>query len=315
METCLVTGGAGFIGSFLCESLIEEKFKVICADDFSSGRKENLSFFLKREKNNFKFVKHDVIKPLNLKDKIDFIFHLASRASPIDYQSYPLHTLLTNSLGTYNLLELSRKNNSKFLLASTSEIYGDPLEHPQKETYWGNVNPVGIRACYDESKRFSESLTMTFFREYSLNARIIRIFNTYGPRMKKDDGRVVSNFIVQSLKGEAITIYGDGSQTRSFCYISDMVKGIKKGMFSENTKGEIINLGNPKEFTINELANLIKKLTNSKSKVIFKKLPEDDPKRRSPDITKAKKILNWEPKIELEEGLKETIKYFKNELK
>jgi nucleoside-diphosphate-sugar epimerase len=313
VKTCLVTGGAGFIGSWLCESLLLERYRVICVDDFSSGVAKNIENF--KENENFEFVQHSVIQPLEINKKIDFIFHLASRASPIDYQSHPIHTLLTNAQGTYNLLELTRNTNAKFLFSSTSEVYGDPLEHPQKETYWGNVNPIGLRSCYDESKRFGEAMTMAFLRKYSLDVRIVRIFNTYGPRMKANDGRVVSNFITQALEEKPLTIYGDGKQTRSFCYISDMVEGIKRAMLLKNTKGEVINLGNPNEFTILELANLVKRLTHSNSKIVFKELPEDDPKQRKPDIEKARKILQWEPTINFKEGLKETIQYFKEELK
>ncbi len=308
METCLVTGGAGFIGSWLCESLLEN-YKVICVDDFSSGAERNISELKKNR--NFRFVKHNVIELLNVNEDVNYVFHLASRASPIDYQTYPVHTMLTNSLGTYNMLELAKKKNARFLFASTSEVYGDPLEHPQKETYWGNVNPNGVRSCYDESKRFGEAVAMTFMREFSIDVRIARIFNTYGPRMKANDGRVVSNFVTQSLKGKAITVYGNGSQTRSFCYVSDLVSGIIKLMFSEKAKGEVINLGNPKEFTVLELANLVRKMINSKSEIIFSNLPDDDPKRRNPNIEKAKKLLGWEPKISLADGLEETIQYFK----
>ena len=308
METCLVTGGSGFIGSWLCESLLKN-YKVICVDDFSSGVDRNIAE-LKKNK-NFKFVKHNVIEPLQISENVNYVFHLASRASPIDYQTYPVHTMLTNSLGTYNMLELAKKKNAMFLFSSTSEVYGDPLEHPQKESYWGNVNPNGVRSCYDESKRFGEAVTMTFLREFSTDVRIARIFNTYGPRMKANDGRVVSNFVTQALTGKRITVYGNGSQTRSFCYVSDLVVGIIKLMFSEKTKGEVINLGNPKEFTVLELANLVKKMTNSKSEIIFNDLPDDDPRRRNPNIEKAKKLLGWEPKIYLADGLKETIQYFK----
>ena len=239
------------------------------------------------------------------------MFHLASPASPVDYQNHPEETALTNSVGTYNLLKLAVKNKAKFLMASTSEIYGDPLEHPQKEDYWGNVNTFGVRSCYDESKRFSETLVYIFIQKYNLNARVVRIFNTYGPRMQKDDGRVISNFINQAIEGKSITVYGKGEQTRSFCYVSDLISGIYKAMFEENTKGEVFNLGNPEEYTVMELAKKIIKLTMSKSKIIYKPLPKDDPTKRCPDITKSKQILNWKPKIHLEEGLKKTIEYYK----
>lgn len=312
MEKILITGGAGFIGSNLCRSLLRE-YEVVCIDDFSSGRKENIEDL--EERDNFNLIEHNVIKPLdNFKDElkgVKFIFHLASRASPNDYQEFPLHTLLTNSRGTHNMLELSKENNARFLFASTSEVYGEPLEHPQKESYRGNVNPIGPRACYDESKRLGETLTFIYHREYDLDSRVVRIFNTYGPGMKSDDGRVVSNFITQALKNKPITVYGDGSQTRSFCYISDMVEGIKRAMFYEKTKGEVINLGNPEEFTIIELAHLIRELTDSKSEIVFQNLPEDDPHRRNPDISKAERLLNWKPEVSLEEGLKKTIEYFR----
>ncbi len=313
MKTILVTGGAGFIGSHLCEALIKIKknYKVICVDNLGTGKINNLKEIIKHK--NFKFIKHDIIKPLRLKGKIDYIFHLASYASPPYYQKHSIHTLMTNSLGTYNILEIARKNKARFLITSTSEVYGDPKEHPQKETYWGNVNPTGVRSCYDEAKRFAESLVMEYKRKFNLDVRIIRIFNTYGPRLQKDDGRVISNFIYQAINDLPITIYGDGSQTRSFCFVSDMVKGLIKAMFIKKAGGQIINLGNPKEFTIKKAALLIKKLTRAKSKIIYKKLPEDDPVKRKPDISKAKKLLNWEPQINLQEGLLETINWFKNE--
>ena len=310
----LVAGGAGFIGSNLCRSLLGE-YEVICVDDLSSGRKKNIEELC--ERNDFSYVRHNIIQPLEPIKKdlagVDYVFHLASRASPVDYQSEPLHTLFTNSQGTYTLLGLARENKARFLFASTSEVYGDPLEHPQKETYRGNVNTLGIRACYDESKRIGETLTFIFLRDHKVDARLVRIFNTYGPMMKADDGRVVSNFINQALSGRDITVYGDGSQTRSFCYVSDMVEGIKRAMFSAGTRGEAINLGNPKEFTVLELAGLVKKLTGSGSKIIFKKLPEDDPYRRKPDISKAGKILKWKPAVPLEQGLGKTIEYFRAE--
>lgn len=306
----LVTGGAGFIGSHLCERLLEKAYQVVCLDNLITGRKENIEHL--KSNPNFTFIEADVTEE-SIKYQalsIKYLFHLASPASPVDYQKYPIKTLMTNSLGTYNMLEFARKNRAKFLLASTSEVYGDPLEHPQKETYWGNVNPVGERSCYDESKRFAEALTMSYFRQYNLDVRIIRIFNTYGERMRKDDGRVISTFINQTLNNKLITVFGDGSQTRSFCYIADMIKGLIVAMLGKNTKGEIFNLGSPQEVRIIELAKLVKKLTKSRSEVQFTKLPTDDPKRRKPDITKAKKILDWQPKISLEEGLKRTIKYY-----
>jgi len=239
---------------------------------------------------------------------------MASPASPVDYQKLPIETSMANSIGTFNILELARKNNARFLLTSTSEVYGDPLENPQKETYWGNVNPFGVRSCYDESKRFAETLTMSFFRKYGLDVRIARIFNTFGPRMRKDDGRAIPNFMVQALSGKSITVYGDGKQTRSFCYISDMTNGLMKFMFTDDISGEVVNLGNPDERSIISVAELIKKLTQSKSEIIFKPLPEDDPKHRKPNINKAKELLNWKPKVDFIDGLKKTIEWFKKEL-
>lgn len=309
----LVTGGAGFIGSHLCERLLEEGHKVICLDNFITGRKENIKPLLKNKK--FSLIEADVTKqnsiPYTLYP-IRYIFHLASPASPVDYQKYPIKTLMTNSLGTYNMLELARENKARFLLASSSEVYGDPKEHPQTETYWGCVNPIGLRSCYDESKRFAESLTIAYFRKFNLDIRIIRIFNTFGERMRKDDGRVISTFINQALKGEPITVFGKGTQTRSFCYISDMIEGLVKAMFEKNTKGEVLNLGSPQEVRIIELAKLVKKLTKSQSKIKFTKLPTDDPRRRKPNIAKARKMLKWEPRVNLEEGLKRTIEYYES---
>jgi len=317
MQTVLVAGGAGFIGSHLCKSLLENNYKVICVDNLITGEKNNLQEFEKNE--NFTFINHDLILPLkdSLIGEINFIFHLASPASPNkksprSYISHPIETLLVNSQGTYNLLELSRKFSAKLLYASSSEVYGDPMVSPQNEDYFGNVNPNGTRSVYDEGKRFGEAITMAYIRKYNVDARIIRIFNTYGSKMRADDGRVVSNFINQAIKGDKITVYGKGSQTRSICFIDDMVLGIKSAMFLDKTMGEVINLGNPDERTILELAKLIKKMTNSNSEIIFEDLPEDDPKSRKPDIIKAKKILDWEPKIDAEEGLNRTIEYFKN---
>lgn len=315
METCLVAGGGGFIGSHLCKSLLDDNFKVICVDNFITGDKNNVDALSSH--NNFKLFENDIIKEKKFNgEKVDYIFHLASPASPNakskkSYINFPLETLLVNSVGTYNLLEFSLKNKSKFLYTSTSEVYGDPLVSPQNEEYFGNVNPNGIRSAYDESKRFGEAITQTYFRKFALDTRIIRIFNTYGPNMQKDDGRVVSNFINQAIEGSPITIYGDGSQTRSFCYISDMVDGIKKAMFSEKSKGEVINLGNPNEKSILEFAKLIIQLTNSTSQIAFESLPEDDPKKRKPDIDRAKDLLGWEPKVSLEEGISNTIEYYK----
>ncbi|MEM2138722.1 MAG: UDP-glucuronic acid decarboxylase family protein, partial [Candidatus Woesearchaeota archaeon] len=307
----IVTGGSGFIGSHLVERLLNEGHDVICVDNLGSGRIENIKHLLENPKfkNKLRFIKHNVIEPLQLiEGKIDWIFHLASRASPRDYQEYPVETALANSVGTNKMVELALDKNAKILFTSTSEAYGEPKEHPQKESYWGNVNPVGIRSCYDESKRFGEALLMAYHREYNVDIKIVRIFNTYGPRMRIDDGRVIPNFITQALKNKPITIYGDGKQTRSFCYVADMVDGIIKMMNSNETGPK--NLGNPKEFTILETASLIKKLTKSKSEIKFLPLPQDDPTKRQPDISKARQLLGWEPKVDFETGLRKTIDYF-----
>jgi len=309
-KSLLITGGAGFIGSFLCEELLVRGHNVVCLDNFSTGRESNVKHLF--ENPRFKLIKHDVTKPIEL--ETDFIFHLASPASPVDYRKLPIETSMTNSLGTFNMLNLAKKNESRFLLVSTSEVYGEPLIHPQKEDYWGNVNPIGVRSCYDVSKRFAENLTINFFRRHGLNARIARVFNTFGPRMRTDDGRAIPNFIVQSLTGEPITVYGDGKQTRSFCHISDMIDGLMEFMFTDGLSAQVINLGGSEERTILSVAGLIKKLTESKSEIIFKPLPEDDPTRRRPDTTKAKRLLNWGTKTDLNEGLKKTIKWFKKEL-
>jgi len=319
-KTFLVTGGAGFIGSHLCESLIKDGYRVICIDNFLTGSQENLSEL--EGESRFLLIKADVTKSLpdifGL-EKIDGIFHLASPASPnikspISYMSHPLETMSVNSFGTWRMLNLAKKNGAKFLFASTSEIYGEPKEHPQKESYWGNVNSVGPRACYDESKRFGEALTMTYANKMEVDARIVRIFNTYGPRMDPKDGRAVVNFMVQAIQEEPMTIYGDGKQTRSFCYVDDMVKGIKKSMMTNRAKGKVINLGNPNEYKILELAEKIKRMVKSNSKIKFGSLPEDDPTRRKPSITRAKKLLNWEPKVSLTQGLEKTIAWFKDKL-
>lgn len=311
MQSVLVTGGAGFIGSHLCDRLIRDGYKVICFDNLLTGSKKNVEYLLSSP--NFEFIEADITKPLNWNlAPINYIFHLASPASPVDYQNYPEETLLTNSMGTLNILELARKTGAKVLIASTSEVYGDPLEHPQKETYFGNVNTFGPRSCYDESKRFAETATYVYIRKYDIDARVVRIFNTYGPKMQKDDGRVVSNFIISALEGTPFKIDGDGSQTRSFCYVDDLVEGIAKAMFTDKTRGEIFNLGNPDEFTIRELAEKIVKLTGSKSEMIFSgRFRENDPMRRRPDIAKAKATLDWEPKINLEDGLQKTIEYYR----
>lgn len=311
MQKILVTGGAGFIGSHLCKSLLDNGYFVICLDNLLTGSKKNIENLFTNP--NFEFIKADVCSHLNLNLDINFIFHLASPASPIDYQNFSEETLLVNSKGTLNVLNLANQTKAKVLIASTSEIYGDPLEHPQKETYWGNANSFGPRSCYDESKRFAETASYIFYHKYNLDVRIVRIFNTYGPNMQKDDGRVVSNFINWAIENKSIKIDGDGSQTRSFCYVSDLVDGIMKIMFDKKTKGEIFNLGNPNEFKIKELAEIIIKLTNSKSKIILSKsFRPDDPMQRCPDITKIKKMLNWKPEVELIEGLTKTIKYYQS---
>jgi len=311
METVLITGGAGFIGSHLCDYLIEKGYRVICVDNFLTGNKKNISHLMGRE--DFKLIHHDVTRYIDIKEKIDYVLHFASPASPNDYLRLPIQTLKVGSLGTHNALGLAKNKNAKFLLASTSEVYGDPLVNPQPESYWGNVNPIGPRGVYDEAKRFAESLVMAYHRVHKIDTRIARIFNTYGPRMRKDDGRAVPNFIIQALERKPITVYGDGKQTRSFCYISDMVDGIYRLMLSDENYP--INLGNPQEISILEFAKLIKKITNSKSEIVFKELPEDDPKVRRPDITKAMKILKWKPKVPLEDGLRRTIEWFSKEMK
>lgn len=315
MQKAIVAGGAGFIGSHLCESLLKKNFHVICIDNLITGSKNNIASLLQNP--SFTFVEKDIVDKENVFSikEADFIFHLASPASPNKYSErsyikHPLETMLVNSQGTYNLLELARKLSASFLFASTSEVYGNPTVSPQPETYFGNVNPNGIRSVYDEAKRFGEALTMLYVRNLGINARIIRIFNTYGPYMQKDDGRVVSNFINQALQKKPLTIYGKGNQTRSFCYVDDMVNGIEKAMFQDNTTSEVFNLGSTDEKTIHELALMIKNLIKSDSEIQYESLPQDDPLQRKPDITKAKTFLNWQPFVTLEEGLKKTIEYF-----
>ncbi len=308
IKKIIVTGGAGFIGSHLCRFLVNEGHNVICIDNLLTGSKKNLSDFY--ENSNFTFIEHDIINPFY--DKVvDEIYNLACPASPIHYQINPIKTIKTNTLGVINILGLAKSNSAKILQASTSEVYGDPEVHPQKETYFGNVNMIGPRSCYDEGKRCAETLFMDYHRSHKLNIKIARIFNTYGPNMAFDDGRVISNFILQALKGDDITIYGSGNQTRSFMYIDDLVKGLILMMNSESNIGEPINLGNPNEITINKLASMIIKYTNSNSRIIYKELPKDDPKRRKPNILKAYKILNWKPTLDLDKGLIKTIDYFK----
>lgn len=307
IKTILVTGGAGFLGSHLCDALIKNN-KIICVDNFFTGNKENIKHLLGNP--NFKVIEHDIIQPLYLDDeKISQIYNLACPASPVHYQFNAIRTIKANVLGTINMLGMAKKHNARILQASTSEVYGDPLEHPQKESYWGNVNCTGIRSCYDEGKRCAETLMFDYHRQHNVDIKVVRIFNTYGERMARNDGRVVSNFITQALNGEDITIYGDGKQTRSFCYVSDLIDGIIRMMCQDDFIGPV-NLGNPKEFTILELAKKVMELTGSKSKIVFKELPEDDPMQRRPDISLAKEKLAWLPKVQLEQGLKNTIKYF-----
>ena len=310
--TCLVTGGAGFIGSHLCDRLLEKGYRVVVVDNLITGSEKNVAHLLTHPQ--FTFLRKDVTQPFSFDfDRLDYVYHLASPASPVQYRKLAIETLLVNSVGTYHMLELSRKTNAFFILASTSEVYGNPRQHPQKEAYFGNVNPIGIRACYDEGKRFAEAITMEYVRKYEVKARIIRIFNTYGPRMQVHDGRVVSNFITQAISQKSLTMYGDGLQTRSFCYISDMVTGIISAMEKKGIDGEVINLGNPDEQTIKNIGILILKLTQSSSQLMTaQKKQADDPERRKPDIAKAKRLLNWYPRVELAEGLVKTIDYFKH---
>lgn len=319
MHKIIVTGGAGFLGSHLCKKLIDEGNTVYCLDNFISGSKNNVQNLMDNPR--FALIEYDVSKPLeSIKDRfpdVHYIFHLASPASPNkkserSYINHPIETMLANSVGTYNLLNLAREKNAKFLFASTSEVYGNPSVSPQPETYFGNVNPNGIRSVYDEAKRFGEAMTWSYRREFGVDARIIRIFNTYGPFMQKDDGRAVSTFINQALSGVPITIFGDGSQTRSFCYVDDLIEGVSRAMFTEETNGEVINLGNPDERTIAEIATMIKDAVGGNVQIVHEDLPEDDPLQRRPDITKAKTLLQWEPKVSFEEGLKKTIEYFRN---
>lgn len=318
MQKVLVAGGAGFIGSHLSRKLLQNGYGVVCIDNLITGDKKNIQDLLTYP--HFEFIEYDITKPLTFFNRafssVNFIFHLASPASPSNkskksYINYPIETLLVNSIGTLNLLEVARENNARFAYASSSEIYGDPKVTPQNEDYWGNTNPNGVRSVYDEGKRFGESLTMAYHRKSKLDTRIMRIFNTYGPFMQNDDGRVVSNFINQALNNNDITIYGDGNQTRSFCYIDDLIDGIYKLMFTDGLSGEVVNLGSTDERRIIELATLIRSMLNSSSKFVFETLPEDDPIQRKPDIAKAKKLIDFLPKVSLEDGLSKTIKYYK----
>jgi dTDP-glucose 4,6-dehydratase len=305
MMRVLVTGGAGFVGSHLCDALLGEGHSVVCVDNFITGNARNLAH-LKNEP-RFECIRQDVSRPYDA-GPVDYIFHFASPASPVDYMNHGIDTLRVGSLGSFHSLELARKYGARYMLASTSECYGDPLKHPQKETYWGNVNPIGPRSVYDESKRFAEAVTMAYRRYHQVDTRILRIFNTYGPRLQLNDGRVISNFMKQALRGEPLTVYGDGSQTRSFCYVGDEVDGILRLAWSQIH--EPVNIGNPREFTIRECALLVLRITGSRSPIEYRPLPEDDPTQRCPDITRARQLLGWEPKIDLETGLKLSMEYF-----
>jgi dTDP-glucose 4,6-dehydratase len=309
MPRTLITGGAGFIGSHLCDYFLSLGHEVICMDNLLTGDISNIAHIRNQ---NFLFIKHDVTNYIYVEGKLDYLLHFASPASPIDYEKLPIQTLKVGSLGTHKALGLAKEKKATFLLASTSEVYGDPLVHPQSEGYWGNVNPIGPRGVYDEAKRFAEAMTMAYHRFHGVDTRIIRIFNTYGPRMRLEDGRAIPSFITQALRGEDISVFGDGSQTRSFCFISDLVEGIYRVLMAGETRP--VNLGNPQELTILELAKAIVRLTGSRSTIVYTPLPQDDPKRRQPDITRASQLSGWEPKVEFAEGLRETIAYFREKL-
>ncbi|MDB5312240.1 MAG: UDP-glucose 4-epimerase [Gemmataceae bacterium] len=306
----LITGGAGFIGSHLCERFLAEGHEVVAVDNLLTGNLENLDPF--RSNPRFRFVGHDVSNPLKVREKLDAVLHFASPASPVDYLEFPIQTLKVGSLGTHNALGIAKAHQARFLLASTSEVYGDPLEHPQTESYWGNVNPVGVRGVYDEAKRFAESMTMAYHRVHGVNTHIVRIFNTYGPRMRLNDGRVLPNFMYQALVGEPLSVYGDGKQTRSFCYVTDLVDGIYRLLLTDYH--DPVNIGNPAEITILEFAEEILKLAGSASRIAYKPLPQDDPKLRQPDITRARQLLGWEPKVGRDDGLRRTMEYFKKKI-
>lgn len=309
-KTAVVTGGAGFLGSHLCDRLINEGIKVICLDNLLTGRIQNIEHLLGNEL--FSFIKLDVTNFIHVPGNVDYVLHFASPASPIDYLKLPIQTLKVGSLGTHKALGLAKEKSARFLLASTSEVYGDPLIHPQTEEYWGNVNPVGPRGVYDEAKRFAEALTMAYHRYHGVETRIVRIFNTYGPRMRVDDGRALPAFFCQALKNEDVTVFGDGTQTRSFCFVDDLIDGIFKLLISNEVYP--VNIGNPEEITLKDFAEEVIKLCNSKSKIVYQDLPVDDPKVRQPDITRAKNILGWQPKVSRQEGLNITLEYFKKEL-
>lgn len=306
----LITGGAGFLGSHLCDRLLKEGMEVICLDNLLTGSTDNIAHLAGHPR--FRFIHYDVTNYIFVEGPLDYVLHFASPASPADYLQYPIQTLKVGALGTHKVLGLAKEKKARFLLASTSEVYGDPLVHPQPESYWGNVNPTGPRGVYDEAKRFAEAMTMAYHRYHGLDTCIARIFNTYGPRMRLQDGRVVPNFIQQALRGEDLTVFGDGSQTRSFCYIDDMVDGIIKLLFSK--ENDPVNLGNPDEFTVLDLAHLVLEITGSKSKIVYQPLPIDDPKVRQPDISKARKTLGWNPKVSLKEGIEKTIPYFRQKM-
>jgi dTDP-glucose 4,6-dehydratase len=307
----IITGGAGFIGAHLCQRFLNRGDEVICVDNLITGAKSNIEHLLKNDR--FQFIRHDISHPLEIEGPLDNVLHFASLASPVDYLRYPIQTLKVGSLGTHNMLGLAKVKDAKFLLASTSEVYGDPQVHPQREDYWGSVNCVGVRGCYDESKRFAEAIVMAYLRTHHVNTRIVRIFNTYGPLMRLDDGRVLPNFMGQALRGESLTVYGDGSQTRSFCYIDDLVEGIVRLLDSDYH--EPVNLGNPSEVTILEFAQEILALSSSKSRIEYRPLPQDDPKVRQPDISLAHRLLGWKPQVDRHEGLKRTMSYFQGRIR
>jgi dTDP-glucose 4,6-dehydratase len=306
----VITGGAGFVGSHLCERFLAEGHEVLCIDNLITGSLANVDAL--RANGHFTVLEHDISKPLEINGPVDNVLHFASPASPVDYLKHPIQTLKVGSLGTHNTLGLAKLKGSRFLLASTSEVYGDPVVHPQREDYWGNVNPIGIRGCYDEAKRFAEAITMAYHRYHGVNSHIVRIFNTYGPRMRLDDGRVVPNLMAQALRGQPLTVYGDGSQTRSFCYVSDLVDGIHRLLFADFH--EPVNLGNPNEVSILDFAKEIQKLAGSSCEIEFKPLPQDDPKVRRPDIGRAQKLLGWEPKVDRVEGMQRTMEYFRRKV-
>lgn len=309
-KTCLITGGAGFIGSNLAGELLKKGYTVIVLDNLCTGTTRNIEPF--QNNPNFSFIRHDVTKEIPVFESVDYIYHLASPASVPDYQRLDEETALVNSVGIRNMLRVAKAYNARFLYTSTSEVYGNPVIHPQVESYWGYVNPNGVRSCYDESKRFGEMMALLYKKRYGVDARIVRIFNTYGPNMRPDDGRVISNFINQALTGKPLTVYGDGSQTRSFCYVDDNVRGLIAVMEKDGISGEVMNLGNPEEYTMLDLANKIIRITKSSSKIEHHELPKDDPERRCPDITKIRKLVGWEPEISVDEGLEKTIEYYKN---